>query len=181
MPVLDLVIAPNPIFKKKADPVLKFDEELRQLTNDMLETIYFEHAVGMGANMVGVLKRIAVVDLQTAGVKDPYILINPEITWRSSENQTHEEASICFPGIAAEITRALKIKVTYQDENGHPKELDAEGPLATVIQHELDYLDGKVFLDYLSKFKRDFLIKKMQKFIKMHPPHVHGPGCNHHH
>lgn len=179
MAVLNLIMAPHPIFKMKAEPITFFSDDIKQLAQDMLDTIYYNHAVGMGANMIGILARIAVVDLQTKGQRSPYVFINPEIVWKSDETQTHEEASICFPGIAAEITRAMAIKVKFVDVNGEQQEMEASGPLATVIQHELDYLDGIVFLDYLSKMKRDLLINKMQKFIKMHPPHVHGPGCHH--
>ena len=179
MTLLKLTFAPHPIFKMKAEPVAKVTEEIRKIANDMVETIYAEHAVGMGANMVGILKRIAVVDLQENGVKKPYIFINPEITWSSEETQTYPEASICFPGISAPITRPKAIKLKYIDVNGVAHELEAEGPLATVIQHEVDHLDGKVFLDYLSKMKQGMLIKKMQKFIKMHPPHVHSEHCRH--
>jgi peptide deformylase len=145
----------------------------------MFATIYLERAVGLGANMVGILKRIAVVDLQENGVRVPYTFINPDITWRSKETQTFEEGSLCFPGITAQITRPRAIKISYIDYNGDNKDLETEGFLSTVIQHEVDYLNGKVFLDYLSKLKRDMLIKKMEKYIKMHPPHIHNEHCNH--
>lgn len=179
MDTLPLVYAPNSIFKMKAEPVETVDDNIRQLVDKMLATIYLEGAVGLGANMVGVLKRIAVVDLRKDGVKEPMVFINPVITWYSEEKQTHAEASLCFPGIEAEITRPKAIKVNFLDYNGAAQELEIEGFLATVVQHEIDYLDGKVFLDYLSPMKRDVLIRKMQKHMKKYPPHVHNEHCKH--
>lgn len=179
MAVLQLIYAPNPIFKQVAEPVEQVNDEIRGMVNDMFDTLEFEQAVGMGANMVGILKRIAIVDLNEGGVSKRQTFINPEITWRSDEMQTQEEASICFPFISANIERPKAIKVSYLDETGAAQELEAEGFLASVIQHEIDYLDGKTYLDYLSKLKRDSLLKKMQKQLKANPPHVHGPGCSH--
>lgn len=176
---LQLVYAPNPIFRQKALPVDKVDDEIRSLVDKMLATVYVEGAVGLGSNMVGVLKRIVVIDLQEGGARNPRIFINPEITWYSEEMQTFKEASLCFLGIDADVTRPKAIKMNYLDYDGKPQEIEAEGFLATVIQHEVDYLGGKIFLDYLSKLKRDTLMKKMEKHIKMHPPHIHGAGCRH--
>jgi peptide deformylase len=174
---LPLIYAPNKIFKQKAIAVPIIDDEIRHIVDRMLKTLAVERAVGIGANMVGILKRIAVV--QADENKQPFVFINPEITWFSEETQIFEEASISFPGISAPITRPSKIKLSYLDYNGNNKELEAEGFLATVIQHEVDYLDGKVFLDYLSKLKQDTLLKKMQKFLKSHVPHVHTEHCRH--
>ncbi|MDB2414455.1 peptide deformylase [Rickettsiales bacterium] len=179
MSLLPLVYAPNKIFQEKALPVEKVDDEIRELIDDMFETLYFEQAVGIGANMVGILRRIAIVDMYEDGKPNPYVFINPEITYRSKETQTFEEASICYRGISAKITRPSSIKVKYLDKEGKNQELEANGFFASVIQHEIDYLDGKVYLDYLSKMKRDMLLKKMDKYIKMHPPHIHSASCNH--
>lgn len=179
MSPLPLVYAPHPIFKIEAEPVSVVDDNIRKLIDDMLKTLYLEGAVGLGANMVGVLKRIAIVDLQEKGTRSPFIFINPVITWRSDEKQTFKESSLCFLGISADISRPRAIKIRYLDYHGNEQELEAEGFLATVIQHEVDYLDGITFLDYLSKMKRDMLIRKMQKFMKKHPPHIHTEHCNH--
>lgn len=176
---LSIIYAPNDIFKKKAAVVTEVNDEIRSIADDMLKTMYLEHAIGIGANMVGILKRIAVVDLQTNGERSPLILINPEIIFSSKEMQTMIEASISFPGIEAQITRPKVIKVKYLDYDGKEQELEAEGLLSSVIQHEIDYLDGKVFLSYLSKMKQDLLMKKMLKFIKQNSPHVHGEHCRH--
>lgn len=177
--MLPLIYAPNEIFKKKSAPVEKIDDSTHALIAGMFETLYLAHAVGMAANMVGALKRIIIVDLNENNVKNPLTLINPQITWKSSETQTFEEGSICFPGISAPVTRPTAIKVSYMDIEGSNHEMEADGFLATVIQHEIDYLDGIVFLDYLSKLKRDMLIKKMIKHSKMYPPHIHTSSCNH--
>jgi peptide deformylase len=176
---LPLVYAPNEIFKKKALVVSTVDDEIRLTVDRMIKTLETEKAVGIGANMVGLLKRIVVVDLHENGVSNPQVFINPEIIYKSQELQTFEEASVCFPGIAAEISRPAIIKLKYLDYQGSMCTLEASGFLATVLQHEIDYLDGKIFLDYLSKMKSDMLLKKMQKYIKMHPPHVHSSNCRH--
>jgi peptide deformylase len=179
MTVLPLTYAPHPIFKQKASPIHSFGEETKTLASDMLETLYFEEAVGLGAPMVGILKRIAVVDLKPNGKPKPYAFINPEIIDASPETQSFEEASLCFPYISAPITRPRAIKLRYLDQTGHSQTLEADGFLASVIQHELDYLDGKVFLDYLSPMKRQMLMKKMLKYIKLNPPHIHDEHCHH--
>lgn len=176
---IPLVYAPNDIFRKKALPVAIVDDAIRTLIDSMFETLYLAHGVGIGANMVGILKRIAIVDLQENNSRNPLVFINPIITWHSSELQSFSEASLSFPGIDAVISRPKAIKVIFLDYDGKAQEIEAEGFLATVIQHEIDYLDSKIFLDYLSKLKRDTLLRKMQKHIKMYPPHIHTAACNH--
>lgn len=176
---LPLVYAPNEIFKKKAEIIETVDDEIRLIVDRMIKTLDLERAVGLGANMVGILKRIVVVDLQENGISNPMVFINPEIIYRSDESQVFDEASVCFPGVSASISRPKEIKVKYLDYNGESAELDASGFFSSVLQHEIDYLDGKVFLDHLSKLKSEMLLKKMQKYIKIHPPHVHGPSCKH--
>lgn len=176
---LSLVYAPNAIFKKHAKDVTIVNDEIRKIVDQMLKIMYQEKAVGLGANMVGILQRIVVVDLRENNIPNPHIFINPKITWHSEEMQTFKEASLSFPGISAEITRPKTIKLNYLDYEGKENELEASGFFATVIQHEVDYLNGKVFLDYLSKFKRDNLLSKMLKYIKLNPPHIHSDKCNH--
>jgi peptide deformylase len=166
MAVLPLILGPNPVFRQRAEAVQTVDDTIRQLCDDMLETLYQERGIGMGANMVGVLKQIIVVDLQEDGERKPLVCINPEITKKSETLIAREEASLCFPGIRAEITRPDSIEITYLDTNGEPQTLATDGWLATVIQHEMEYLQGRTFLDNLSKVKRDRLIKKMQKQMK---------------
>jgi len=179
MPTLSLIHAPDPIFKKKAELVEKVDNEIRAIVDNMFETLEFEKAVGIGANMVGILKSIAIVDLHENNISTPFTFINPEIYWKSDEVQEFEEASICFAGISAKITRPKIIKLRYLDYDGKEQDLEAEGFFSTVIQHEIDYLNGITFLDHLSRTKREMLIKKVFKFIKQNPPHVHNEHCNH--
>lgn len=179
MTVLNILQAPHPIFKQKAEAVKVVDDSVRTTIQDMLDTLAFEQAVGLAAPMMGIGQRIIVVDIMENGVSNPLVFINPEITARSSETQTHEEASLSFRGISAQITRPRAITLTHLTPEGALKNFQAEGFLATVIQHEMDYLDGKTYLDHLSALKRDMLMKKMIKFNKMHPPHVHGEHCHH--
>lgn len=182
MPKLQLVLAPDPIFKKKSTPVESVTDEIRQLMDDMLQTLEVEQGVGMAAPMVDILKRIVVINLKENEAHTKLFMVNPELVEKSEEMQVFEEASLCYPGIFADIKRPSHIKVKYLDYDGNQQEITADGLLATCIQHEMDYLDGKVYLDYLSKLKRDTLLRKMHKFIKQYGSgHGHGcaSGCEH--
>ena len=176
---IPLILAPDPIFKKKSAPVILVDDSVRGLMQGMLATIYQEDGVGIAAPMVGISQQIVVIDLQANNIKQPIFMANPTILDKSAETQTFEEGSLCFPGIKAEITRPKYVKVEYLDYDNQVQTIEAEGFLATVIQHEIDYLNGKVFLDYLSPIKRDMLTRKMLKFIKSMHNHVHTEHCNH--
>jgi peptide deformylase len=160
---LDLIIAPHPIFRQVAAPVETVDDVIRADVAAMFGTLYHEQGVGLGANMVGLLKRIIVIDLQLEGKKAPLTLINPVVTSASDETQVFDEASLSFPGIFAKVTRPKSVEVDYLDQDGIARSLKAEGFLATVIQHEMDYLDGRTFLDHLSSVKRKMLMKKVEK------------------
>ena len=166
MALLDIVIGPDPIFRKKAVPFEVIDDTAKAFADDLLHTMYENRGIGIAANMVGEAKRLIIVDIQQDGRRDPLICFNPRIEWLSNEQALNEEASLSFPGISAEIKRPTGIKLSYQDENGTDHSLEANGWLATVIQHEMDYLDGRTYLDHLSKMKRDRLLKKMQKYLK---------------
>lgn len=163
MLALPLVIAPDPVFRAKAQKVEEVDDGIRQLVADMFLTLYAENGAGIGANMVGVLKRVIVIDLKEGGKKSPLAMINPEIAETSEEVQTFTEASLSFPGIEADITRPAEIRVRYLDKKGTRQEVSAKGFLAAVIQHEMDYLDGRIFLDHLSRVKREALFRKYKK------------------
>jgi len=166
MAVLPLILGPDPVLRAKASAVSSITAEILSHIQDMFDTLYERRAVGIGANMVGILKRIIVIDLQENGNKRPLACVNPVITWQSETITSDEEASLCFPGISAEVSRPDAVHLSFLDENGDEQKLEAEGWLAKVIQHEIDYLDGKTYLDYLSKMKRDRLLKKMQKQLK---------------
>jgi peptide deformylase len=179
MIAMPLIIAPHPIFKQKSASVQKVDDSVRKIMDDMLDTLGFEYGVGMAANMVGILKRIVVIDIKDEGSAQKLFMANPEMIDASNEKQTFLEASLCFPGISADITRPKFIKAKYLDYNGQPQEISAEGFLSTCIQHEIDYLNGITFLDYLSKLKRDTLTRKMLKYIKSNHSGACGAGCGH--
>jgi len=163
MPKLSLVIAPDPVFRKKAETVELVDDHIRGLVSQMFDVLYQENGAGIGANMVGLLKRIIVMDLKEEGKPSPLAMINPEILASSEETQIFEEASLSFPGISAEIERPKEITVAYLDPEGRSQKLVANGFLATVIQHEMDYLEGKTYLDHLSRVKRDSLLRRYKK------------------
>lgn len=163
--MLQLVIGLKDIFSKRANIVTIFDDSIKQTASDMLDILYSENALGIGANMVGVLDRVIVVDLQENSIKTPYVMINPEIIDKSENEVEFEEASLSFPGVNIKIKRPEKITVIYNDLEGAKKEIKAEGLFARVIQHEIDYLNGITIFNYVSKMKREILIKKMNKII----------------
>lgn len=177
MPILELVIAPNKIFKQKSEVIIEITDEIKQIVANMLETMHLHDAYGMGANMVGILKRIVVIGMLPNGDIADLALINPTITHQSDETQIFEEGSICFPGIAAAIERPKYIKVEYLDLEGNKQIIEADNIVSAVLQHEIDILDGITFLDHLSQLKRARLLEKMAK-TKQHI-HIHGPGCKH--
>jgi peptide deformylase len=164
MAILPLILGPGPIFKQTAEALDGVNAEALQIAQDMLDTLYEHEGLGIAGNMVGVLKRIIVVDLQDEGVKMPYLMFNPEIVKSSEETQTMMEASLCFPGAGTDITRPREITVTYLDKDGKAQTLIASELMSQVIQHEIDYLDGKTFLDFLSPMKRKIQIKKTKKY-----------------
>ncbi len=180
MSVLQIIYGYQPIFKKKAEYVEEVNDEVRTIVSDMFDTLYYEEAVGLGANMVGILKRIVVVDLFENGQKNPICLINPKIISKSKEMQSFQEASLSFPGITAEISRPTSIVVEYVEvKDGKKKEISATGFLSSVIQHEMDYLDGVTIFDHCSSMKKEMMLKKLEKYMKLNPPHVHSHNCRH--
>jgi len=145
-------------------PVEKVDGELQKLIDDMLETMYAAPGIGLAAIQVGVPKRVIVLDIASKDEpKNPMCFINPEIIEKSETNSTYEEGCLSVPGQFAEIDRPSKCYLKYLDYYGQPKEIKAEGMLATCIQHEMDHLEGILFIDYLSKLKRSMIVKKLSK------------------
>jgi peptide deformylase len=176
--MLQIIYAPNAIFSNKPYLLDKIDEHVKKIAQEMLDAMYLEQAVGLGSNMVGVEFQIIVLDIGKDR-KQPYVMLNPEITRYSEEKNIYEEASLSFPGISAQIERPSEIEIRYLDLDGNNHTLYADGFLARVIQHEMDYLHGKTFLDYLSKMKKDLLTTRMLKYIRHNPPHIHGTHCHH--
>ena len=167
MPQKKIVIEPDPILRKKSKPVEKVDDELRRLLDDMLETMYAAPGIGLAAVQVGILKRLIVIDIsKDKDKKEPLFLINPKITSKSKQTSTYEEGCLSLPGHFAEIERPAECQIDFIDYFGKQKSLKAQGLLATCIQHEVDHLDGVLFIDYLSKLKKNMIIKKLIKHKK---------------
>ena len=164
MAVRQILTEPNKLLRQKSLLVEKVDAELQKLMDDMLETMYAAPGIGLAAIQVGVPKRVIVLDIsQKEGPKKPMFFINPEIINKSKLNSTYEEGCLSVPGQFAEIDRPDKCHVRYLDYNGQQQEIKAEGMLATCIQHEIDHLEGILFIDYLSKLKKKMIIKKLSK------------------
>ena len=160
----NIIIEPDPILRKKSDYVERVDDEIRKLMQDMLKTMYDAPGIGLAAIQIGILKRIVVIDIsKDEDKKSPLFLVNPEIIHRSKETSTYEEGCLSLPGQFAEIERPAECTLKYIDYNGKEKELKADGLLATCVQHEVDHLNGILFIDYLSKLKKDMIIKKLVK------------------
>lgn len=158
---------PHPVLKKKAERVAGVDDELRRLLDDMLETMYAENGCGLAAPQVGVSKRMVVIDIAREGEEPaPMYLVNPEIIWKSDETEICEEGCLSLPEMRAEVERPASVKIRYLDYDGKECELLAEDFLAVAAQHELDHLDGVLYIDHLSRLKRQMLVKKLQKVRK---------------
>ena len=164
MTLRQILTEPNKILREKSQLVEKVDSELQKLMDDMLETMYAAPGIGLAAIQVGVPKRVIVLDIAPKdSPKNPMYFINPEIVQKSQNNSTYEEGCLSVPGQFAEIDRPDTCHVKYLDYNGEQKEIKAEGMLATCIQHEMDHLEGILFIDYLSKLKKSIIIKKLSK------------------
>ena len=162
-----IVIEPDPILRKKSKILEKVDDELRKLMDDMLETMYDAPGIGLAAVQIGVLRRVIVLDISKGDEKkNPLFLINPEITFKSNKTSTYEEGCLSLPGHFAEVERPEECHLNFIDYDGSKKDLKANGLLATCIQHEVDHLDGILFIDHISKLKRDMIIKKLKKSKK---------------
>jgi len=162
-----IVIEPDPILRKKSETLEKVDDELRGLLDDMLETMYSAPGIGLAAVQVGILKRLIVIDIsKDKDKKNPLFLINPEIISKSKTSSIYEEGCLSLPGHYAEIERPAECHIKYIDYIGNKKEIKAKGLLSTCIQHEVDHLNGVLFIDYLSKLKKDMILKKLVKHKK---------------
>ena len=164
MTVRKILTEPDPILRQKSQPVDKVDDLTRKLMNDMLETMYLAPGIGLAAIQIGVPKRIIVLDIsKDPEKKEPMYFVNPVIVSTSKNNITYEEGCLSVPGQFAEIDRPDRCHVKYLDYNGNYKEFKSEGLLATCIQHEIDHLEGILFIDYLSNLKKSMIIKKLSK------------------
>lgn len=164
MAILPVLEIPNPILLQKAEPVSEVTEEIKQLLSDMLETMYATHGVGLAGNQVGVLKRVVVLDCADKEEEpDPIKMVNPKIIWKSEEMICHNEGCLSIPRQYADVTRHAEVEVEYTDENGEIKRRRTGGLLAIGIQHELDHLEGILFIDYVSPMKRKMMLKRLEK------------------
>jgi len=162
-----ILIEPDPILRKKCERLEQVDDSTRKLMKDMLETMYEAPGIGLAAVQIGILKRLVVIDIsKNQEKKDPMFLINPEIIQKSEKTSIYEEGCLSLPGQFAEIERPAECFLKYIDYDGKEKELKAKGLLSTCIQHEVDHLNGILFIDYLSKLKKDMIIKKLVKHKK---------------
>jgi peptide deformylase len=167
MALLPILTAPDPRLKKKSKPVEAVDDALRQLMDDMLETMYAAPGIGLAAPQVGVLKRLVVLDIDREDVKTgPLFLVNPDIVEASDEDVTYEEGCLSVPEHYSEVARPARVRVRYLDRDGKQQEMACEGLLATCVQHEIDHLDGILFIDHISALKRNMILRKLLKTRK---------------
>ena len=166
MAIKKILTEPNKILRQKSLIVENVNKDIQQLMDDMLETLYAAPGIGLAAIQIGVAKRVIVLDLSRDRDKEPkkpMYFVNPEIIWKSEEKFTYEEGCLSVPNQFAEIDRPKQCYVKHLDYNGSSQELKADGLLATCIQHEIDHLEGILFIDYLSKLKKSMIIKRLSK------------------
>lgn len=164
MTIKPLIILPDPVLRQVSSPIAQVDDVVRKLSDDMLDTMYDAPGIGLAAIQVGIPKRMLVIDLHKEGEeKQPQIFINPEVLSASDERSTYEEGCLSIPDYYAEVERPAKVTVKYVDISGKEQLLETEGLLATCLQHEIDHLNGVLFIDYISRLKREMVIKKFTK------------------
>ncbi|WP_188408424.1 peptide deformylase [Agaricicola taiwanensis] len=182
MSILPIRIIPDSVLRQKAEPIAAVDDDVRRLMDDMLETMYDAPGIGLAAPQIGVLKRIVVLDVSHREQDDeegegdeaaekpvdrkPMFIANPEIVWASEETRTYDEGCLSIPDYYEEVERPARVRVRYLDRDGKQQEVDADGILAVCLQHEIDHLDGVLFIDHLSKLKRDRVTRKFAKQAK---------------
>jgi len=167
MALREIIVIPDPRLKLVSEPVAAVDSKVRRLADDMLETMYEAPGIGLAAIQIAEPQRIVTIDLaRKEEPKKPVVLINPEIIWRSDEVSVYEEGCLSIPEYYEEVERPAKCRVRYLDLDGKVQELDCEGLMATCVQHEVDHINGVLFIDYLSRLKRERVIKKFTKAAK---------------
>ncbi|MBM3571765.1 MAG: peptide deformylase [Alphaproteobacteria bacterium] len=167
MAKLPIIVAPDPRLKIKCKPVARVDAEIRRLMDDMLETMYAAPGIGLAAPQVGVAIRVIVVDVARQGEEpQPLRMANPEIVWASDEGASYEEGCLSLPEHYADVVRPAEVRVRYLDHDGEQREMAADGVLATCVQHEMDHLDGVLFVDHISALKRNMILRKLIKMKK---------------
>ena len=173
MALRDIIILPDRRLRLVSEPVRKIDTEIRGLVDDMFETMYDAPGIGLAAIQVAVPKRVIVMDLaKKEDPKEPRVFINPQVVWRSQERTAYEEGCLSIPEYYEDVERPAKVRVKFLDLAGKQQEVEAENLFATCLQHEIDHLDGVLFIDHISKLKRDRVIKKFAKAAKRAEEHV---------
>jgi peptide deformylase len=168
MAILPILVLPDPRLRLGCAPVAVVDDDIRKLMDDMVDTMHDAPGIGLAASQVGVLKRVVVIDLAKKDEPPhPRYFVNPEIVWSSEEKSIYEEGCLSIPEYYEEVERPATARVRFLDRDGAPQEILAEGLLATALQHEIDHLDGVLFIDHISKLKRDRVIKKFVKQAKL--------------
>src|SRR5262245_57417076 len=164
MAILPIITLPDPLLRKASAPVERVDAELLKPADDTLETMYHAPGVGLAAVQVAVPRRLIVLDTSEKEAEpQPLVLINPEILSLGSEMRLHEEGCLSIPDVRVDIERPASLRVRFLDRDGKQRELEAEGLLATAIQHEIDHLNGRLIIDFLSRLKRDIIVRKFKK------------------
>ena len=171
MALRDILIIPDKRLRMKSEPVKAVDKEIRALIEDMFETMYAAPGIGLAAIQVGVPKRVVTMDLaKKDDPAEPQVFINPEILWSSEDKATYEEGCLSIPEYYEEVERPKSVRVKFLDRDGKPQEIEADGLLGTCLQHEIDHINGVLFIDHISKLKRDMVLKKFKKAAKRGEP-----------
>lgn len=171
MSIKPLIILPDPVLRQISKPVERVDAPLRKLADDMLETMYDAPGIGLAAIQIGEPLRMLVIDLAKEGDEPaPHVFINPEILASTDDRSVYEEGCLSIPDYYAEVERPASVRVKYLDRDGKQQEVEADGLLATCLQHEIDHLDGVLFIDHISKLKRDIVIRRFKKLAKEQQP-----------
>ena len=167
MALREIIILPDKRLRLKSEPIKRIDATIRKLVNDLFETMYEAPGIGLAAIQIGVPKRVVTMDLsKKEDDHKPQIFINPELIWKSAETSKYEEGCLSIPEFYEEVERPAQVKVKYLDIDGNAQEIEASGLLATCLQHEIDHTNGVLFIDYISKLKRDRIVKKFAKAAK---------------
>ncbi|WP_430396092.1 peptide deformylase [Ferrovibrio sp.] len=168
MALLPILVAPDPVLTQISTPVETVDDDIRRTLDDMLETMYAAPGIGLAAIQVGIPKRMLVIDVSREDEeKQPLYIINPEVTWVSDDDQAYEEGCLSLPEHYAEVVRPAEVKIDYLDYNGEKRELHATGLLAICLQHEMDHLEGILFVDHISALKRNMILRKLVKLKRL--------------
>jgi peptide deformylase len=167
MAIHEIIKLPDKRLRHKSEPIKRVDAAIRTLVDDMFETMYKAPGIGLAAIQIGVAKRVVTMDLsKKESDHEPHVFINPEVVWTSDEQTTREEGCLSIPDYYEEVKRPSKVKVKYLDLDAKPREIEASGLLATCLQHEIDHINGVLFIDHISRLKRERVIKKFTKAAK---------------